>query len=1082
MILKQRGILIFLLFLCLVKHLTSQDAATHLQNARGIVWSLESLAGALGKDGYDIKKFANVVKTFKPFLGALGPLVFAISGFLGGEDGTTKLILNEFKKVHERFDHLERKLDSLKHEISKVALTVQLEENHDRIMAVQLMLSRFSRTPESASLESLRKACQNNDPKQQLDWLFRKVKDPHAGPDLVSTLKKSTGYSTKAFSKWIGLILTDAVQASILDQACLGSATVKPSETLMLEDSLSAIRKIEDIKFILDKSLEELPNEFISSGWLDTELRNFLENNKNLNNEDFSTRLYNVLNGKNNVFQWGVFVYNDVAGYDNHGFITECGEGDNCHPSRGGLKHYFRTAGRNLIVMWLAEKITATLSKDVNLSNYFRYCFLFTKCEDCRTCPILVPPKFNSLFYDFEHHLGFHLSCSLLMVRHGNGLWGRYSTNSFSFQNIGGASFILTLKPCKAGRKVTSLSNSPSNINLPIQKRCGKKIVGYYTSWGKESIHPSQLDVLTHVIFAFIEMRSDGSLEIGSPDRKNSKDPLTEARVAGEKILNLANMKRSHPHLRTLFAVGGWENSQYFVNLVRSTVAFRKFMSSVERLLIKFDFDGIDVDWEYPVTGGAQEGLPADKRLYVDFMDRLRTSLAYIQLRHNRKEKYLLTFAGAAGYWTLEPGFDLPKLLNIADWVNVMTYDFFGPWDSKWGAYTGSPSPLWFGAPAGFTGKTNAHFGIKYYVCKTKRPDKIVMGVPFYGRYWHNVGNPIDGKDGMWRLARAVNGKFVGGYLKYSDIDKMLATDPSAKAGYVFHEKTKSPYIFIEEKQYFLGFENPESMTHKVKYVKDHNLGGIMIWAIDQDNDNLDMLRPIARGNFCSKISNKVEHRCLPFEGKRWWTSNMRPATNAGMCGKSGPLVEGFYPICDPDDPGYSCCGPHGFCGIGEKFCNCKNCVNYDEDFHKVTEEPIKPSGSILWYTNDAPTGKRGRCGYQAPQMPNGDYAICNPDDPKSHCCSSAGYCGNTDQHCKCDGCIDFSKNRNLKFVAKTWHTWPSQFSGKCHNNSPLINGKTATCNPYSKSYHCCSKFGWCGTGSQSCNCIGCKNYKINIS
>ncbi|CAL2046205.1 unnamed protein product [Caenorhabditis brenneri] len=51
-----------------------------------------------------------------------------------------------------------------------------------------------------------------------------------------------------------------------------------------------------------------------------------------------------------------------------------------------------------------------------------------------------------------------------------------------------------------------------------------------------------------------------------------------------------------------------------------------------------------------------------------------------------------------------------------------------------------------------------------------------------------------------------------------------------------------------------------------------------------------------------------------------------------GQCGKSAKLINGFYPVCDPDDPGFSCCGAAGYCGSEEEYCGCETCVYYRKE------------------------------------------------------------------------------------------------------------------------------------------------------
>jgi len=252
-------------------------------------------------------------------------------------------------------------------------------------------------------------------------------------------------------------------------------------------------------------------------------------------------------------------------------------------------------------------------------------------------------------------------------------------------------------------------------------------------------------------------------VKLGSADPNNSADKSKDETVAKKRLENFLNVVNGNKHLRGLFAVGGWENSNHFSSISASASKREIFIGSVVKFLEEYKFSGIDLDWEYPVTGGAVEGVASDRENYVTLVKEMREKLDAHAQASVRSEKYLITFAGAAGQWTLDPGYDLPSLLLYVDWVNLMSYDFFGPWESKWGAYTGAPSPLYYGNPKGFSGKVNADWSAKYYVCRTKSPHKVVMGVPFYGRYWKNVGDPVDPTDGMWRMAVPVSGKFEGG-------------------------------------------------------------------------------------------------------------------------------------------------------------------------------------------------------------------------------------------------------------------------------------------------------------------------------
>ncbi|CAI5444876.1 unnamed protein product [Caenorhabditis angaria] len=556
-------------------------------------------------------------------------------------------------------------------------------------------------------------------------------------------------------------------------------------------------------------------------------------------------------------------------------------------------------------------------------------------------------------------------------------------------------------KPCsdKNEEETEKIAIEPTGTSSVAAASCGKRIVGYYTGWGDREITEDQLRKLTHVIFAFVELEGNQNLKFGKvavDDTSDKSDSRAEAR-----FLDMTRKARKvESGVNVLFAIGGWDNSQYFSSSCSNSESRSRLVDNIIKFIDMYNIDRIDIDWEYPNIDGA------DKDNHVQLMREIREKLDDLQEKKGRKQKYLITMATAAGEWNLRKGYDFDNLLKYVDFLNIMTYDYYGAWESKWGAYTGPPSPLYYGTIDGFSGKLNTDFTMKYYSCKTKKSKQLSMGIPFYGRYWDNVLDSIDGKDGMWRTAEEKNGKFEGGFVGWRNLERQGWN----KGASIWHDKTKTPYILNGGARKFLGYENEQSIQEKINYAIDKNIGGLMVWALDLDDDSDTLLSLVSSADLCSASSNQNPYNCVPIDDVRWWTPENSDETKQGQCGKSAPLINGYYPVCDPDDPGYACCGSAGYCGSGEKYCDCETCLNYRKDPQLILKEPIKPTRDIEWFTSEDGIGKQGRCGKEAPLLSNGKIAICNPDDDSKYCCSNGGYCGIGKEYCECDGCVNYRK------------------------------------------------------------------------
>ena len=62
-------------------------------------------------------------------------------------------------------------------------------------------------------------------------------------------------------------------------------------------------------------------------------------------------------------------------------------------------------------------------------------------------------------------------------------------------------------------------------------------------------------------------------------------------------------LRQKYPYLNALLSFGGWTLSKHFATMTNSTVAVSNFVKNAILCMREANFNGIDVDWEYPVLG-----------------------------------------------------------------------------------------------------------------------------------------------------------------------------------------------------------------------------------------------------------------------------------------------------------------------------------------------------------------------------------------------------------------------------------------------------------------------------------------------
>lgn len=293
-------------------------------------------------------------------------------------------------------------------------------------------------------------------------------------------------------------------------------------------------------------------------------------------------------------------------------------------------------------------------------------------------------------------------------------------------------------------------------------------------------------------------------------------------------------LKAAHPQLRVMMSLGGWIGSQHF-SAAASTDALRKQLADAcVRQFIAGDlpvlggrggpgaargvFDGIDIDWEFP-GGGGMDGNSVDavrdRHNFTLLMAALRTRLDAQGAIDGRR--YLLTAAigaRAENIAATEPGLYGRSM----DWVNVMTYDF----------HNGQEPVTHYHAPLhshGTDGSTDT--AVKALVAAGLPANKIMLGIPFYGRGWAGVPATNHG------LSQPATGPAPGQYEAGVADYKLLVK----KAGMRWHDPATGQLSLHTANGEWWNYDDPAVIATKMRYVREQGLRGAFSWVLDADAD-----------------------------------------------------------------------------------------------------------------------------------------------------------------------------------------------------------------------------------------------------
>lgn len=157
----------------------------------------------------------------------------------------------------------------------------------------------------------------------------------------------------------------------------------------------------------------------------------------------------------------------------------------------------------------------------------------------------------------------------------------------------------------------------------------------------------------TVIVFAAVHWDENGNMNFGEMGEEKFAQELAALK---EIIANRQNQSHRVKLIVTALADGAWGDGHNGVNIYMAS-HWEKVADQITALVKKYDFDGVDIDWEYPASAD-------DRKVYDSFIQKLHRDLkAY-------KDDSIISSALSSGALGLSK-----ETFDCLDQVQFMAYD-----------------------------------------------------------------------------------------------------------------------------------------------------------------------------------------------------------------------------------------------------------------------------------------------------------------------------------------------------------------------------------------------------------------------
>jgi chitinase len=378
-----------------------------------------------------------------------------------------------------------------------------------------------------------------------------------------------------------------------------------------------------------------------------------------------------------------------------------------------------------------------------------------------------------------------------------------------------------------------------------------------YSSWDLYLIY-GELETLYYISDGSnaynLGYRNSGSGWTNVNTGKSGSFPLAVHKQGGQPgLIELAHSKG----VKVMASIGGWSMCKHYPEVAADPAKRANFVANCKDL-IAMGFDGIDFDWEYPNDPGMniEHYSTADYNNFATLAEEVRTAIG---------SSKLITACFSAVPSKLS-GFNWPRLNNVLNYIDMMTYDYNGGWSNK----AGHNAPLY-----DYPGMEYQGFSLNGTVQGLKslgvNLSKVTLGAPFYGRgvvcsstaalngattkraETVQPDGPIQTCADFTNWAKDL----WDGTPPYSYI--LQATGSGSGWTEYWDDNAKVPYKV--KGNYFLSYDNEQSIGLKAQFIKDQGLAGVIVWQVFGDMTDMTSSTSGTKLIFCANTKSKLVNK-----------------------------------------------------------------------------------------------------------------------------------------------------------------------------------------------------------------------------